>query len=100
MSGVTAVALTGAAGLAATAGAVKVASDFNKQGKVLKRDAAIARDSALAQPVETVNAQQDTMDTQQKTRAKRANLFATAGGVSGQELQVGQVQQRPTLLGN
>lgn len=35
-----------------------------------------------------------------KSKSRRASLFETEGGVSGQELNPDQVQKRPTLLGN
>lgn len=92
MSGVTTAVLATAA--VASVGASL--SQANKAKKIAKRDAAIAEENRIKdqQATQAVN------DNQQKTKAKRVNLFATGGGVSGQELQVGQVQQRQTLLGN
>ena len=39
-------------------------------------------------------------EIKKKTRARRANLFATQGGVAGEELGPGQIARRSTLLGN
>lgn len=43
----------------------------------------------------------DTVKEQKKNiKKRRVNLFQTEGGVSGEELQPGQISQRKTLLGN
>lgn len=39
-------------------------------------------------------------DEVKKNKKSRASLFATSGGAQGEALQSGQVQRRPTLLGN
>lgn len=55
---------------------------------------------ASAPPVNikpTIDTAQENRD---KNRKKRASLFETSGGVSGQELNPDQVQKRQTLLGN
>jgi len=41
-----------------------------------------------------------TVAGKEKSKASRASLFETEGGVAGQELSSGGVQQRNTLLGN
>lgn len=42
-----------------------------------------------------------SLDADQATsKTARASLYATEGGVSGQELMPDQVKKRPTLLGN
>lgn len=43
---------------------------------------------------------QDTTEAQRKAKDSRAALFATEGGVAGQELNPGQVSRRQTLFGN
>jgi len=48
----------------------------------------------VKQPLEESEAFRD------KTRTRRANLFATEGGAAGQDLNPEQIQRRPTLLGN
>lgn len=42
----------------------------------------------------------ETEDEKKKAKQARAAIFATEGGIKGQELQPGQVSQRPTLFGN
>lgn len=94
MSGVTTATLVAAA--AATAAVGTSLHTANKAKKQAKKQAAIAQQ----EPVQTEQATQDVIADQQKTKSKRANLFKTGGGVSGEELQAGQVKQRATLLGN
>jgi hypothetical protein len=50
---------------------------------------------ASAAPAASVQADKDAMP-----KATRAQLYATQGGATGQELQTGQVKSRGTLFGN
>jgi len=43
---------------------------------------------------------QDITGEKKSAKTARANLYATEGGVTGQELTPDQVGKRPTLLGN
>jgi hypothetical protein len=45
-------------------------------------------------------AKKDLAEDQDKTKASRAALYATEGGVSGQELEPDQVKKRNTIFGN
>ena len=42
----------------------------------------------------------ETAAAQRRANQGRAALYETEGGISGQELQPGQVKNRSTLLGN
>lgn len=52
----------------------------------------------VAQQAEPIK--EDLKNEDSKAKQARANLYATEGGVSGQELSPDQVQKRPTLFGN
>ncbi len=99
MSGVstaTLVALTATA--AVTAGTAVYSA--NEQSKAASK-ARQANAQALEKPIAVSPAVDDVKAAQDDARKKaRVNLFATEGGVSGQELQPNQVSKRPTLLGN
>lgn len=43
---------------------------------------------------------QPVTDAQNQAKTSRTSLLATAGGINGEELSVGQVGKRDTLLGN
>jgi hypothetical protein len=97
MSGVTvATAATAIAAAAVVGGTVYSISEQKKATK--KAEAANA--AANANPVDTATAVTDTQAAQADIQKKRTNLFATDGGVSGQELNPNQVTKRQTLLGN
>ena len=51
-------------------------------------------------PTVQTTAPQELADEKQKVKKSRIALLETEGGIAGQELQPGQVQQRDTLLGN
>lgn len=42
----------------------------------------------------------DVNELQAQGKSARASLFATQGGVSGEELDSGQVKKRATIFGN
>lgn len=54
---------------------------------------------AAAAPVPTTATDQTTAD-QKTAKTARAALYATDGGVTGQELDPSQVKKRETLFGN
>ncbi len=55
--------------------------------------------AAKAPKVSSAAADSVTADAN-RAKTARAALYATDGGVSGQELSPSQVQKRPTLFGN
>ena len=92
----TAAVATGVGAAAAIGGAASTIRQQRKAGKRADRAAAAAED----RPVDTAGAVDEVKTEQRNIRRRRVNLFETAGGVSGEELQPGQVSQRRTLLGN
>lgn len=55
---------------------------------------------AKAEPLSTKAVTSELQDDAAASKKGRAALYATQGGVGGQELSPDQVQRRPTLLGN
>ena len=51
-------------------------------------------------PVKTVEAVAGVEEQRKDIKKRRVNLFETAGGVSGQELDPTQITKRKTLFGN
>lgn len=56
--------------------------------------------ASIAAPTSTKAAVDETKAAQDDMKKKRVSLFATEGGVAGQELEPNQVSKRNTLLGN
>ncbi len=65
-----------------------------------KRQADYAAADAVADPIAVDPAVDQLKNSQTDITKKRLNLFATDGGINGQELTPNQVSKRPTLLGN
>lgn len=51
-------------------------------------------------PTVSMASAQEVDDAKKKAKKARVTLTATEGGVSGQELQTGQVASRQTIFGN
>lgn len=60
-------------------------------GSAPKADTALEIDTGIEEGLDS---------EKEKAKRVRASLYETEGGMLGQELQPGQVQRRPTLLGN
>ena len=88
-----------AAGIGAAATGAAVATGTRKVRKdTLKAER--AEQSVDADPVKTVEAVKEVKEERTDIRKRRLNLFRTAGGASGEELDSSQITQRKTLLGN
>ncbi len=53
-----------------------------------------------AAPAVSNAAKKDVEDTQAQGKSARASLYATQGGVTGEELDPSQVKKRATIFGN
>lgn len=51
-------------------------------------------------PEVQTSAVQDIEEEQKKAKKGRSALFATEGGILGQEVQAGQITKRDTIFGN
>ncbi len=76
------------------------ASSAIRQTRKQTKRAERATAAVTQRPVETAPAVEEVKEEQKDIRKKRVNLFETAGGVAGEELQPEQITQRKTLLGN
>ncbi len=81
-------------------GSVFAGASATRQVRKQTKRAERATASVEERPVQTAEAVEEVKGAQTDIRKKRINLFETAGGVSGEELQPGQITQRRTLLGN
>lgn len=51
-------------------------------------------------PSVQTTAPEELGEAKKKAKKSRVALLETEGGISGEELEVGEVRKRPTLLGN
>ena len=72
----------------------------SRKAKAVAEESAAALNTAAAEPIAVAPAVEEVKKAQDDTKKKRTNLFATEGGVVGQELMPNQVSKRQTLLGN